>query len=87
MNTSIQTAATQLEDETIIALANSCVLAMHSASAAATPRRFIHLIAHQVAAAGHDVNSTTVIAHLRTTLNALQATAAELTWATEAGRA
>jgi len=65
------------QDGIIYGIANMCVQALHEAAASATPERFIHLAARQVAEAG-DCGAERVAAHLHTTLVALKASCDEL---------
>lgn len=83
----IQTVAADLEQDGIVhELAVACVNALREVADTATASRFIHLVAHQVAAVG-EPTAESVAAHLRTTLTALQSSSAELRWAETAGRA
>lgn len=74
------------QDGIVRALAEACVQALHEVAATATAERFVRLAAHQVADAG-ELTPERVAAHLQTTLQAMKATALELYWAENAGRA
>lgn len=77
MSKSTITTADLEKDGIIHGIAATCVQAMHEAAANATPERFIHLAARQVAGAG-ELTPERVAAHLHTTLKAILNTSAEL---------
>ena len=87
MSQSPITPAGLANDGIVYALAEACCTSMREVVAAATPERFIHLIAQQVAASANELSAELVAERLRDTAAAGKVLAAELEWAGREGRA
>ncbi|WP_322997195.1 hypothetical protein [Castellaniella sp.] len=81
------TAVSLEKDGAVHALATVCAQVMREVAVSATPERFIHLVAQQVAANDGQVTAERVVERLQATAAAGKALAAELHWAGREGRA